>query len=90
MTLEEARELVQRQLPEGWVTAPYGWADLEMYQVVAGPPEWVNDGDAAWAPEDGPVFLVERDTGTIHQVSYLMVEERLMEMEQVGTGHPAD
>lgn len=94
-TWDEARALAETELRPQWrhdsgtfYVAPWGYQDAEVFQVIVGAREWLEGGQSAYADEDGPIVLVEKDTGTIILSSWFLEEERLKAMDPVGEGHP--
>jgi hypothetical protein len=93
ITFEEARDLVAADERDSWtlgtyMVATYGYEDDTHFLVVSGARESIVDGDINFAVFDQPATLVNKTSGAITRLSYLLNYERLSAMTIIGQGHP--
>ena len=71
MTFEQARDIVTATYGSSWegpgtfYVAEWGWESPEEYLMVAGPREWIVDGDSAYLMLPGLSLFVSKETGNV-------------------------
>lgn len=96
VTFEEARRIADAEMRPTWapddgtfVVSPYGWEDATHWRIEAGAREYLVDGDPDFEPLDGPVLLVDKETGALERLPVIPNFDRLGAMRPVGE-HPDD
>ncbi len=98
VTFDDARLIADRECRDRFTemlagrgtfhVADWGFEDDDSFSMIVGAWEAIVDGDDSYQVFDAPRVLVDKNTGELSEVNYLMNRARLREMTPVGPVPP--